>query len=84
MNLYVGNLSYSITEDQLRKTFAEFGAVKSARLIMDRETNRPRGFGFVEMEDQSGGMNAIDCLNDKELDGRRIVVNEARAKSPRR
>lgn len=80
MNLYVGNLSFNISEDQLTRTFEEYGAVKSTRLVTDRETGRARGFGFVEMVDQSSGLNAIDGLNNKEMDGRRLVVNEARAK----
>lgn len=84
MNLYVGNLSYSITEDQLTRTFEEYGTVKSVRLVTDRETGRARGFGFVEMDDQSSGMNAIDGLNNKEVDGRRLVVNEAKPKVGRR
>ncbi len=83
MNLYVGNLSYDIDENQLTRTFEEYGSVVSARLITDRETGRPRGFGFVEMSDQSSGLNAIDGLNDKEIGGRRLVVNEAREKAPR-
>ncbi len=83
MNLYVGNLSYDLSEDQLVRAFEEFGSVESVRLITDRETGRPRGFGFVEMTDKSGGLNAIDGLNDKELSGRRLVVNEARARAAR-
>lgn len=83
MNLYVGNLSYDMDENQLTRTFEEFGSVVSARLITDRETGRARGFGFVEMGDQSSGMNAIDSLNDKEVGGRRLVVNEAREKVSR-
>ena len=84
MNLYVGNLSYDIDEKELTRSFEEFGSVVSCRLITDRETGRARGFGFVEMEDQSAGMNAIDGLNDKEIGGRRLVVNEAREKTSRR
>lgn len=84
MNLYVGNLSYNINEDQLTRTFEEYGTVKSVRLVTDRETGRARGFGFVEMGDKSAGLNAIDGLNDKELDGRRLVVNEAKPKVGRR
>jgi RNA recognition motif-containing protein len=80
MNLYVGNLSYNLSEDQLTRTFEEYGSVKSVRLITDRETGRARGFGFVEMSSQSAGLSAIDGLNNKEVDGRRLVVNEARAK----
>ncbi len=84
MNLYVGNLAYSLTEDQLVRIFEEFGSVVSARLIIDRDTGRPRGFGFVEMADKESGQAAIDDLNDKEVEGRRLVVNEARPKAPRR
>ena len=80
MNLYVGNLSYSLSEDQLTRAFEEHGAVKSVRLVTDRETGRARGFGFVEMADKSAGLNAIDALNNKEMDGRRLVVNEAKPK----
>ena len=83
MNLYVGNLSYDLDESQLRQAFEEHGEVNSVRLIMDRETGRPRGFGFVEMADQSSALNAIDTLNGKELAGRRLVVNEARPKASR-
>lgn len=83
MNLYVGNLSYNLSEDQLTRAFEEFGAVKSVRLVTDRETGRARGFGFVEMMDKSAGMNAIDSLNNKEMDGRRLVVNEAKPKAGR-
>lgn len=84
MNLYVGNISYDTDESRLTRTFEEYGSVVSARLITDRETGRPRGFGFVEMADKSSGLNAIDGLNDKEVDGRRLVVNEARERAPRR
>jgi cold-inducible RNA-binding protein len=83
MNLYVGNISFDMDESQLTRTFEEYGSVVSARLITDRETGRARGFGFVEMADKSSGLNAIDGLNDKEISGRRLVVNEAREKSPR-
>lgn len=83
MNLYVGNLSYNLSEDQLTRTFEEYGAVRSVRLVTDRETGRARGFGFVEMGDQKAGLKAIDGLNDKELDGRRLVVNEAKPKARR-
>jgi len=83
MNLYVGNLSYDLSEAQLREAFEDFGEVSSVRLITDRETGRPRGFGFVEMPDQSSALNAIDSLNGQELAGRRLVVNEARPKARR-
>lgn len=84
MNLYVGNLSYNLHEDQLVQAFEQFGAVKSVRLVTDRETGRPRGFGFVEMEDRDGGQAAIDSLDGSELEGRKLVVNEARPKPARR
>jgi RNA recognition motif-containing protein len=83
VNLYVGNLSYKLTEDQLRDAFEDFGSVVSVRMINDRETGRPRGFGFVEMADRDEGQNAIDSLNGQELDGRKLVVNEARPKASR-
>lgn len=80
MNLYVGNLSYDLSESDLSRAFGEYGEVESVRLITDRESGRPRGFGFVEMSDKQGGLKAIDGLNNQELDGRRLVVNEARPK----
>ena len=83
MNHYVGNLSYKLTENQLREAFEDFGSVVSVRMINDRETGRPRGFGFVEMADRDEGQNAIDSLNGQELDGRKLVVNEARPKASR-
>jgi RNA recognition motif-containing protein len=84
MNLYVGNLSYNLHEDQLVQAFEQYGPVKSVRLVTDRETGRPRGFGFVEMEDRDGGQAAIDNLDGSELEGRKLVVNEARPKPARR
>ena len=73
MNLYVGNLSYQLSENELRQAFEEYGEVTSVRMITDRETGRPRGFGFVEMADQSSAMNAIDSLNSIEnLLGKRL------------
>lgn len=84
MNLYVGNLSYQLHEDQLTKAFEQFGEVTSVRLMTDRETGRPRGFGFVEMADQASGQSAIDGLNGTELEGRKMVVNEARPKPQRK
>jgi RNA recognition motif-containing protein len=74
--IYVGNLPFSSTEDQLRDLFAEYGTVTTVNLITDRETGRPRGFGFIEME--SGAEQAIDRLDNHELDGRSLKVNEAR------
>lgn len=83
MNLYVGNLSYDMSERDLAETFGQFGDVASTRLITDRETGRPRGFGFVEMADKKSGLAAIEGLHNQEVNGRRIVVNEARAKASR-
>ena len=83
MNLYVGNLSYKLTENQLREAFEDFGSVVSVRMINDRETGRPRGFGFVEMADRDEAQNAIDSLNGQEVGGRKLVVNEARPKASR-
>lgn len=83
MNLYVGNLSYDLSESDLNRTFSEYGTVESVRLITDRDTGRPRGFGFVEMSDKAGGRDAIEGLNEKEIGGRRLVVNEARPKASR-
>jgi len=76
MNIYVGNLPWSIDDSSLEQVFAEHGTVTSAKVITDRQTNRSRGFGFVEMSD--GGENAIQALNDAEVDGRKLVVNESR------
>ena len=78
--IYVGNLSYDTTEDELRKVFGEHGEVGSVNLITDRDTGRPRGFGFVEME---GADAAIAALNSAEVGGRRLTVNEARPRENR-
>jgi RNA recognition motif-containing protein len=83
MNIYVGNLSYDMSEDALREAFAEFGDVSSAKILSDRETGRSRGFGFVEMPNQSEGEAAIAQLNGKEVGGRALRVNEARPREPR-
>ncbi len=80
MNIYVGNLSFDSTEQGLHTAFAAYGAVQEARLITDRETGRPRGFGFVEMPNKEEAEEAIKGLNGKELDGRELTVNEARPK----
>ncbi|MFH1022053.1 MAG: RNA-binding protein [Planctomycetota bacterium] len=81
MNIYVGNLSYEVTDDKLRQAFVEFGEVKSASVIKDKFTGRSRGFGFVEMSDHAQGEAAIAGLNGKMLEGRAITVNEARPKT---
>jgi cold-inducible RNA-binding protein len=83
MNIYVGNLSYSMSDSELREAFAGFGEVSSAKVLMDRETGRSRGFGFVEMPNQSEAEAAITQLNGKEVGGRALRVNEARPKERR-
>ena len=81
MNLYVGNLSYDMSEEKLRNEFAEYGEVQSAKIITDKFTGRSRGFGFVEMNSDDEGKKAMEELNGKDVEGRQLVVNEAR---PRR
>lgn len=76
MKLYVGNLPNSITEDELTSVFKEYGEISSLKIITDRETGNSRGFGFIEMSDNSG-QKAIDELNNSELQGRKLTVNEA-------
>ena len=83
MNIYVGNLSFNTTERELESVFANYGEVQSARIAMDRDTNRPRGFGFVEMANQAEAEAAIAALNGKELEGRTLTVNEARPREDR-
>ncbi len=83
MNIYVGNLSYGMSESALRDAFAAFGEVSSVKILMDRETGRSRGFGFVEMPNQSEGEAAIAQLNGKDLDGRALRINEARPRERR-
>ncbi len=82
-NIYVGNLSYHMTDDQLRDAFAEFGTVNSARIIMDRDTGRSKGFGFVEMENDGEAQEAITKMDGQEIDGRPVKVNEARPREER-
>ncbi len=84
VNIYVGNLAFSVNNAELEDLFAEYGAVASAQVIMDRETDRSRGFGFVEMEDADAGRAAIDDLDGAEVDGRRLKVNEAKERQGRR
>lgn len=79
--IYVGNLPFSASDDEIRGMFGEFGTVESVNLITDRETGRPRGFGFVEMAD--GADEAIQALNQKDMDGRALNVNEARPRTDR-
>jgi RNA recognition motif-containing protein len=83
MNIYVSNLSYAVQDEDLRGFFAEYGDVSSAKVIMDKFTNRSRGFGFVEMSDDEAAKKAIAELNGAMVDGRSISVNEARPKEDR-
>ena len=81
MNIYVGNLSYEATQDDLRQAFEAHGEVSSVSIIMDKMTGRSRGFGFVEMPDQGAGQAAISALNLQEIRGRAMTVNEAKPKT---
>jgi RNA recognition motif-containing protein len=81
MNIYVGNISWGMSDQDLENLFAEHGTVTSAKIITERMTNRSRGFGFVEMSD--GAEAAIEALNETEVDGRKLVVNESRPKESR-
>ena len=83
MNIYVGNLSYEVNEEELRSTFSTFGEVSSARIITDRMSGRSKGFGFVEMPDNEAAQKAIAEFNGKDLKGRNMNVNEARPKEDR-
>ena len=83
MNIYVGNLPYGISEDELRDAFAEYGEVTRASIIMDRETGRSKGFGFVEMSNKAEADAAITALNETALKGRNIRVNEAKPRTDR-
>jgi len=86
MNIYVGNLSYKMTDDDLGKLFSTYGTVSEAKIVIDRETQRSKGFGFVEMPNQSEGDEAIKQLDGREVEGRNIKVNVAKPKEdkPRR
>jgi RNA recognition motif-containing protein len=81
MKIFVGNLSYNVTEDDLRQAFEDFGQVASATVIMDEQSGRSKGFGFVEMPIQAEAQSAIEVLNGKALKGRTITVNEARPRA---
>ncbi len=83
MNIYVGNLSYNMTDEDLEKMFQEFGTVSEGKIITDRDTGRSKGFGFVEMPNQAEGDEAIKELDGKEIDGRNIKVNVAKPKEDR-
>jgi RNA recognition motif-containing protein len=84
MKLYVGGLAYSVTEQELESAFAEHGKVTSVAVITDRQTGQSKGFGFVEMSDDTEAKAAMSALNGKELSGRNIIVNEARPQEDRR
>lgn len=79
-SIYVGNMPYSATKEQIDELFSEYGAVHSVKIILDKETKRPKGFVFVEMDDDAAN-KAIEALNDKEFLGRRLRVNEAKSKA---
>jgi RNA recognition motif-containing protein len=79
--LFVGSLPWSVSDVTLKETFEKHGSVLSAKIIMDRDTNRSRGFGFVEMENPTDATKAIKALHESEIDGRNIVVNEAKARN---
>lgn len=83
MNIYVGNMSYSVSESALRNTFEKYGEVDSVNVITDRDTGRPKGFAFVEMKNDAQARAAIDGLNGVELEGRNLTVNEAKPRAPR-
>lgn len=83
MNIYVGNLPYSMDDNELRTLFSEFGAVSSASVVKDKFTGRSRGFGFVEMSDDASGNSAIEAMNGRNMGGRPLVVNEARPRDER-
>ena len=83
MNIYIGNLSYNVTDQELQQLFETHGKVDRCNIINDRETGRSKGFGFVEMPEQSEGQKAIEELDGQDLDGRNIRVNEARPREER-
>jgi cold-inducible RNA-binding protein len=84
VNIFVGNLAFSATDDHLRQLFEQYGAVDKINIITDRDTGRSKGFGFVEMPESQAAKSAIQGLNGKELEGRALTVNEAKPREPRR
>jgi RNA recognition motif-containing protein len=84
VNIFVGNLTFSATDDDIRQLFEPYGAVDTIRIITDRDTGSPRGFGFVDMPDSRAAQSAIQGLQGKELGGRTLNVNEAKPREPRR
>ena len=83
MNIYLGNIAWSMTEDDVEALFGEFGAVSSVKIITDKYSGRSKGFGFVEMDDDAAAQTAIDALNDSEQQGRNLRVNQARPRERR-
>lgn len=83
MNIFVAKLDYNTSSDSLENLFSEYGTVSSCKIIQDRETGRSKGYGFVEMDDDSEAQNAIESLNEIEFEGRSIVVKEAKPRAPR-
>lgn len=83
MNIFVGNLSFQTSDDALRLAFEAYGEVSSAKVLVDRETNRSRGFAFVEMPDENEARSAIQALDGRTIDGRQVKVNEARPREAR-
>lgn len=83
MNIYVGNLSYGLNDNDLQQLFSEYGSVNSAKIIQDRDTGRSKGFGFVEMANAEDGQKAIEGLNGHSIEGRNLTVNEARPREER-
>ena len=81
MNIYIGNMSYETTEDQLREAFAAFGEVSTVNIISDKYSGKPKGFGFVEMPEKEAATNAISSLNGQDLNGRALNVNEAKPRT---
>lgn len=84
MNIYVGNLNFKMRQEELKEIFEQYGEVKSAKIIFDRETGRSKGFGFVEMEDEAQAMQAIEALNGADVKGRNIRVNMERERTDNR
>src|SRR5262245_39383184 len=84
VNIFVGNLAFTTTDEELRQLFEPYGTIETVRIMTDRETGRSRGFGFVEMPDNRAAQSAIDALNGTSLAGRALTVNEARPREPRR
>ena len=83
MNIYVGNLPYAISHEEVKSVFSAYGEVAAVRLVKDRETGRAKGFDFVEMHDDAQAKAAIEAMNGQEIGGRKVVVNEARPREPR-